>query len=144
MTEDKKSYSQGYHYKLVYDFDYSEVELRQQQKLLGEMRLSTELMNFLKKEFFSKMSNVEYELYKINVGLIIFTDNETIMQDLSNFCDSLKKTNILFDMSLKLSGSASEHNIGQINNILEKCYTNYILNKDLDVNLKTAIKKLKV
>lgn len=142
--ESNKSYSKGYYYNLLFNFDYSETELTQHRKLLGEMRLSTELIRFIKKEFFSNMLDVHYELHKINSGLIAITNNESIMQDVSSFFDRVKETNILFDMSLKLSGSSSEHNIEQINNILDKCYTNYILNKDLNTNLKTAIKKLKI
>jgi hypothetical protein len=143
MEENVKTYSQGYYYSLVFNFDYSETELTQQRKLLGEMRLATELISFIKKEFFTNIIDVHYELYKVNSGLIAITNNETIMNDVSMFCDKLKEGDMLHNMAVKL-GDYSEHNKKQIRNILDKCYTNYILSKDLNTNLKTAIKKLKV
>jgi hypothetical protein len=143
MEENVKTYSQGYYYSLVFNFDYSETELTQQRKLLGEMRLATELISFIKKEFFTNIIDVHYELYKVNSGLIAITNNETIMNDVSMFCDKLKEGDMLYNMAVKL-GDYSEHNKKQIRNILDKCYTNYILSKDLNTNLKTAIKKLKV
>jgi hypothetical protein len=107
------------------------------------MRLATELISFIKKEFFTNIIDVHYELYKVNSGLIAITNNETIMNDVSMFCDKLKEGDMLYNMAVKL-GDYSEHNKKQIRNILDKCYTNYILSKDLNTNLKTAIKKLKV
>jgi dihydroorotate dehydrogenase len=144
MSEEVKKYAQGYCYDLIFNFDYSLMEITRHNIVMGEMRLANEICSFIKKEFFSNIHESYYKVHKINLGIIVFTGNENTINDIAIFFDKLKDNGILFDMAIKLSNSSSEHTQKQIQNILDKTYINYILDKDLDINLRTAIRKLKI